>query len=102
MAVSFGMATAALSTERSFENLEKINQKQHQLLKPLLTSRQHFLTLVALPISSNANAELLDVLEKMGINPAGETRLRMLGLDGWRKLSEQEKLLLRQQGYNGI
>ncbi len=102
MAVSFGMASAALSSERSFENLEKINKKQYQLLKPLSTSRPHFLTLVALPSSSNADAEVLDVLEKMGINPEGETRLRMLGLDGWRKLSEQEKLLLKQQGYKGI
>ncbi|WP_036300417.1 PhnD/SsuA/transferrin family substrate-binding protein [Methylomarinum vadi] len=101
MAVSFGMATAALSAERSFENLEKINQKQFQLLKPLLTSQQHFLTLVALPAGSRADTQLLDVLAKMGINPEGETRLRMLGLDGWRKLSEQEKLLLQQQGYKG-
>lgn len=102
MAVSFGMATGALSAERSFENLEKINRKQYQLLKPLLTSRQHFLTLVALPTSSNGHEELLDVLKKMGINPEGETRLRMLGLDGWRELSEQEKRLLKQQGYKGI
>jgi hypothetical protein len=98
MAIGFGMATAALSSEKSLENLKNINLKQYKLLKPLLESQQYYLTLAAIPLSSNENnAGLLDILEKMGINPAGEIRLRMLGLDGWRRLSGEEQLLINQK-----
>ncbi len=103
MAVSFGMAAAAITSERSFENLRNINPKQHQGLRPLMESQQHYLALVAIPASANKNIDdLLDILEKMGINSEGETRLRMLGLDGWRRLSKQEKILLQQQGHKGL
>lgn len=105
MAVSFGMATAALTSERSFENLRKINPKQHQGLRPLMESKQHYLALAVLPVLANKDSnsdDLLDILEKMGINSEGEIRLRMLGLDGWRRLSKEEKLLLKQQGHKGL
>ena len=103
MAVSFGMATAAITSERSFENLRKINPKQHQGLRPLMESQQHYLALAAVPVSANKDIDdLLDILEKMGINSEGEIRLRMLGLDGWRRLSKQEKVVLKQQGHKGL
>lgn len=101
MAVGFGMASAALTTERSVENLQKINPKLHQSLNPLLVSQDYYLALAAMPGVANEN-ELLDILQKMGINPEGEIRLRMLGLDGWRRLSAQEKLLLKQKGHKGL
>lgn len=103
MAVGFGMASAAISSGRSLKILEKINLKQYQLLRPLLESQLNYLTLAAISISGNKSAaELLDILEKMGINPAGEIRLRMIGLDGWRRLSLQEQLILKQQGHKGL
>lgn len=103
LAVVFGMATAALTSERSLDNFKKINKKQYQSLRPLMESQQYFLTLAAIPQTENKNAaELLDILEKMGINPGGEIRLRMLGLDGWRRLTRQEKLVLKQQGHKGL
>ena len=103
MAVGFGMAAAAITSERSFENLRKINPKQHQRLRPLMESQQHYLALAALPAKANMDAAaLLDILEKMGINAEGEIRLRMLGLDGWRRLSKQEQLLLKQKEHKGL
>ncbi|MCK4841134.1 MAG: hypothetical protein KAT04_04540 [Methylococcales bacterium] len=103
MAVSFGMASAALTTERSLDNLAKINYKQYQSLKPLMASRQHYLALAALsPTTNKTTGEIIDILEKMGIHPEGETRLSMLGLDGWRRLSRQEQRLLKQPGIHGL
>ena len=101
MAAGFGMASAALTTDRSIENLRKINPKLHQSLNPLLVSQDYYLALAALPGVANED-ELLDILQKMGINPEGEIRLRMLGLDGWRRLSAQEKLLLKQKEHKGL
>ena len=68
-----------------------------------MESQQHYLALAALPAKANMDAAaLLDILEKMGINAEGEIRLRMLGLDGWRRLSKQEQLLLKQKEHKGL
>lgn len=91
MAVGFGMADAALTTEDSLENLAKINQKQYSLLTRLGVSEKQFLTLVVVPNKATASAEvLLDILEGMDQAPEGESRLKMLGLDGWRRLTQSE------------
>lgn len=102
MAVGFGMADAALTSEKSLDNLQKLNPKQFKQLFVLKKSKNNYLSLAVSPIPLSQNAdELLDILEKMGINPDGEVRLRMLGLDGWRRLSPQEQVLLKQ-GHNGL
>lgn len=102
MAVGFGMADAALTSEKSLDNLRKLNPKQFKQLSVLKKSEKNYLALAVSPVPLSQNAdELLDILEKMGINPDGEVRLRMLGLDGWRRLSPQEQVLLKQ-GHKGL
>lgn len=95
MSVGFGVAEAALTTENSFSKLAAINQKQYEMLKQLLVSEETLLPIVAVPKSLiNDYAQLLKVLEKMGLTPEGKNRLNMLGFDGWKILSEQEKRVL--------
>lgn len=90
MAVGFGMADAALTTEDSLEDLSRINQKQYSMLNRLGASEKEFLTLAVVPKKTTTNTALLEILEGMGQAPEGESRLRMLGLDGWRKLTQSE------------
>jgi len=97
MAVSFGMAKAALTTEGSLHKLQKINPKQHELLHPLATSEGTLLPVVAvLKGASAGDRNLLAVIEAMGQRPEGVERLRMIGLDRLRKLDESEKQILLQ------
>ncbi len=95
MSVGFGVAEAALTTENSFAKLATINQKQYEMLKQLSVSEETLLPIVAVPKSLINECEpLLKVLEKMGMTPEGKNRLNMLGFDGWKALSEQEKSIL--------
>ena len=92
MAVGFGMATAALTSENSLSNLENINLKQYQQLKQIGKSGEKFLMIAAIPEDTEAgNAPLLGMMVKMGATTEGENKLRMLGLQGFRALSATEK-----------
>ncbi len=97
MAVSFGMAKAALTAEGSVRKLAKINPKQHALLGPLAVSEGALLPVVAVLNSERAtDRDLLTVIEGMGEDAEGAERLRMLGLDRLKRLNESERgLLLR-------
>ncbi|MFC2140381.1 hypothetical protein ACFLQ1_01515 [Candidatus Auribacterota bacterium] len=89
MAVGFGMAVSALTTETSYFKLETINPKQYQMLKKLATSKEILLPLVAVPknVIKNENIDkLLKIIEEIGATEEGEKKLKMLGLNGWKKL----------------
>lgn len=91
MAVGYGMATAALTSENSLSNLEKINPKQYSQLKQLGKSSEMFLMIAATPADAELeNKPLMTVLMKMGASAEGESKLRMLGLQGFRTLSNSE------------
>lgn len=91
MAVGFGIADAALTTEDSLESLAKINEKQYSMLTRLGVSDKQFLALAVVPKKTTAKINaLLEILENMNKAPDGESRLGMLGLDGWRRLTQSE------------
>lgn len=91
MAVGFGMATAALTTENSLIKLARINPKQHGLLKKLGTTEENLLPIVAvMGKSGNESQELLALMQKMGEQAEGEKRLKMLGLDLLKQLDDRE------------
>lgn len=97
MAVGFGMAAAALTSENSLLNLEKINPKHHQQLKQLGKSGEMFLAIVAAPVDAEPeNKPLLEALARMGGASEGESKLRMLGLEGFRALSASETEALKK------
>ena len=97
MAVGFGVASAAISSENSLNKLALINPKQHSQLKTLASGEKSFLLIaaVAKPEAENA-ASLLKVIETMQQQPAGEKNLKMLGLDGWKRIDALDASLTKQ------
>jgi ABC-type amino acid transport substrate-binding protein len=92
MAVSFGMAKAAITTEASVTKLSKVNKKLHGSLKTLAASEGTLLPIIAVPAGATKSTEkLLDVLLMMGMDSDGRKRLKMIGLEGWKTLTEDEK-----------
>ncbi len=97
MAVSFGMAKGALTTESSLDKLADMNPKQYEMLHKLAESEETLFPIVALPDSADDKVKaLIIVLEEMGKNPEGQQKLKMLGLDGWKKLEASEKEVLNK------
>jgi hypothetical protein len=91
MAVSFGMANAAISSEASLQKLAAVNPKQHSQLKPLAQSEKTFLLVATVPRAfRQEGAPLLKILEDMDKRPEGVTNLRLLGLDGWKRAETLE------------
>lgn len=91
MAVCFGIADAALTTEDSLQSLQAINPKQFGMLTRLGVSEEQFLTLAVVDKKADAvSRSLLDALQTMSKTPDGANKLKMLGLDGWKKLTQEE------------
>ncbi len=86
MAVGFGVATAAISSENSFNKLALINPKQHAQLKTLAVGEKTFQLIAAVTkAQEKEEMPLLKVIEDMGPH-TGEKQLKMLGLDGWKRV----------------
>lgn len=97
MAVGFGVATAAISSESSFNKLAMINPKQHAQLKTLASGEKSFLLIAAVAKpQQNDETGLLKVIEGMGQQPGGEKKLKMLGLDGWKRIDTLDAALSKQ------
>jgi len=95
MAVGYGMADSALTTESSLAKLAAINPKQYRALRSLVKSEKILLPIVAAPKQSDENIKwLLTIIEKMETLDAGKTKLKMLGMDGWKKVGELERIFL--------
>ncbi|MBC8549138.1 MAG: PhnD/SsuA/transferrin family substrate-binding protein [Candidatus Brocadiales bacterium] len=95
MAVGFGMADSALTTERSLTKLAAINPNQYKFLRQLAKSQEILLPIVAVPKQSDENIKLLlTIIEKMETVLDGQKRLKMLGVDGWKKVDALERIFL--------
>jgi hypothetical protein len=91
MAVSYGTAAAAISSESSLQKLAMINPKQHSQLKPLAQSEKTFLLVASIPRSFKQDGiPLIKILEDMGQQPVGVKNLKLLGLDGWKRVEALE------------
>lgn len=91
MAVGFGMAESALASESSLTKLSTINPKQYKMMKQLAVSEEILLHVVAVPKKCDENVEeLVRIIEEMGTNLEGKQKLKMLGMDGWKRLNESE------------
>jgi hypothetical protein len=91
MSVTFRMADAAVTTENSLNKLAKLNPKQYKMLKILMSGNETLRPIVAVPAEKTDNLEqLISTIENMGSGFRGRTRLRMLGLDGWKKINSTE------------
>ncbi|KJV06023.1 hypothetical protein VZ94_14040 [Methylocucumis oryzae] len=97
MSVGFGMATAAIASESSFNKLALMNPKQQAQLKILASGEKSF-TLIAAVAKPQQQEEkpLLSVIEAMAQQPNGEKKLKMLGLDGWKRVDAIDPALAKQ------
>lgn len=97
MAVGFGVATAAIASESSLNKLAQINPKQHAQLTTLSSGEKSFLLIAAVAKSRQQDEmPLLNVLESMGKQPDGGKKLKMLGLDGWKRIDALDATLAKQ------
>lgn len=98
MAVVFGMANLALTTEQGLTKLMAINLKQYRKLKHLVASKEVLLPIIAKPKQPDEKINLLlTVIEEMGTSLEGRKKLKMLGIDGWKRLSKAERISLEEQ-----
>jgi hypothetical protein len=97
MAVGYGMADSALTTESSLVKLAAINPNQYGFLRSLAESEEILLPIVAAPKHYDENIKwLLTIIEKMETVLAGKKKLKMLGVDGWKKVEERERIFLEE------
>lgn len=97
LAVGFGMASAAISSESSLQKLSSINAKQYERLKSLASSEKSFLLIAAVPKRNSAEEmPLIKAMEEMNQAPNGEKKLKLLGLDGWKRIDALDASLSRQ------
>ncbi len=84
LAVGYGVATAAISTEGSLSKLSTINPTQFQQLHTLGTTEKNYFLVAAISEKPNKKQmQALEILQKMSTNNAGGKNLNLLGLDGW-------------------
>lgn len=98
MAVGFGLADAAMATELSLEKLSMLYRNQHQKLEIVGQSQPLKRLLVVSP--QNPTLRLSNALQAVILMPEsekGRTGLSMLGLDGWQRVSTEDRLHGRSQ-----
>ncbi len=85
MAVGFSIASAALTAEDGLAKLALINPKQFQQMHTLGSSEKDY-RLMAVTFNKFGEKEkpLLEILKAMQNNTLGETKLKLLGIDGWK------------------
>ena len=97
MAVGFGMANAALTSENSLQDLASINPNMHKSLNTICVSDNFLLPVIATFQGYTKNDEkLIEVIENMAFSEIGIKDLKMLGLEGWKKITNIEKGLLNK------
>ena len=96
MAVSFGIADAAVATEDGMAQLAQVNPKLAGGLHTLATGDHVLLPVVAVPRGAGeALRGLAAVVEAMGRDAEGSKRLNMIGLDALRRLTQAEMRTLQ-------
>lgn len=95
MAVGFGIADAALTSENGIEKLARLNPKQYRSLHHLASGQEFLLPVIAMSANPNdTHTALIAVLTKMGAQPDGARPLKLLGLEGWQELQKSQKTRL--------
>ncbi len=95
MSVIFGMSSNALVSENSFKQLAKTNPHQYEMLAIQFESKPIQLPIVSVTKNAQINyTDLLAIIEKMDHSNEGEKKLKLLGVDGWRKISDSDMKML--------
>ncbi len=92
-AVFWGEAQGALVSEHS---LVKLPTNQAAQLKAVAVGRETLLpTLAVLESAGPETTALVKAIEKMNSDPEGRKRLKMIGLDGWKKWAASDEEMLK-------
>jgi len=97
MSVSFGMAQAALTADRSLSKLKFINAKQHARLHIIAKSNDILMPILVKPSQHNSWADrLVSIFLDMGNNLDGRRKLMIIGQDGWKSIDDHSLRMLSQ------
>ena len=97
LSLAFGVSQAALTTEKSLANLQKINPFQFKKMQIRAHSQEVLLPIVAtFSGQSKKYQEMVEILQKMGADTNGIKTLRMFGLERFRALTKPEIKMLEQ------
>ena len=92
MSVGFGMAKLAFASGNTFDELKAVNPRLCRKMKIVMEGEETLLLILALPEGFTANRKkAIDIIKKMSMDPAGQKRIRMLGLDGWQELDAADR-----------
>lgn len=97
MCLGFGVSQAAIVSDLSFKKLAGLNPNLYSMLKKISISEELFLPIVATFNGKiNKHKTAFQIIENMSGSSQGFKNLNMLGLTGWKRLTEDEKLLLNE------
>ncbi|CAM2009994.1 PhnD/SsuA/transferrin family substrate-binding protein [Acanthopleuribacter pedis] len=98
MSVGFGMADAALATERSLEKLADLNPTLYRGTVKQAESEQVMLPIVVVKTGMDGEARaVIQSFESMSDKAEGRRKLKLLGLDDWTALSDDQRRQLLQK-----
>lgn len=98
MVLGFGMVQAALTSDKSFNKLEKISANLFKKLKKVSISNELLLPVVAaFKNFSEKDKELVEIIASMDKSSQGSRDLKMIGLDGWKPFTPVEKKILESE-----
>ncbi len=95
MAVSFGMSEAALITENSYNRMKSLNPLLYKRIDIIAKGPEsHLMVLAAHKTCLPQMEKIIRIIQKMSENASGQKQIRMLGLDGFQNVTEEDLLML--------
>ena len=95
MSVGFEMSKSALITESTLNNLKNTDPILLKKINPLATSKESLLLIVAVPKDFLAESKkIIQIIMDMPKNTSGLEIIKMLDLDGWKKIEPSDILKL--------
>lgn len=92
MSVGFGMATFALSTGYNFEDLKTANPRMCARMQVLAEGKPSLFLVLAMPSGFNEDSKkMVEIMNRMSLDPEGLRNIRMLGLDGWQPIEPKDR-----------
>ncbi|MFO7560020.1 MAG: hypothetical protein R6X10_14390 [Desulfobacterales bacterium] len=95
MAVSFGMSEAALITENSYNRIKSLNTLLYKKINIIAEGPEsHLMVLAAHKACLPQMGKLIQIIQKMSENSSGQKQIHMLGLNGFKNVTQEDLLML--------
>lgn len=103
MSVGFGMADAALATERSLEKLADLNPTLYRGTVKQAESEEVMLPIVVVKTGPAPETRaVIQSFESMADKAEGRRKLKLLGLDDWTQLNQEQRRHLLEKKRGGL